>query len=426
MKRPDPLKRLTIRARLTLVYGGLFVLGGIVLLGVTYVLVAARLPAPLSKLPPGEKFVERLPGEAINPAIRTTIIRYSEDIREGTLDSLLTQGGIALVLVTAVAIGFGWLLAGKALQPLHQITETAHRIAAAGPAGRGLHERIALTGPRDEIRLLADTFDAMLERLDRSFDGQRRLVASASHELRTPLAINRALLELAVTRPDASADLRLLATSLLEVNERHERLVDGLLTLADSENVITDRSPVDLAEVADHVADMAGPVAGKAGIEIVRQLAPAATVGDPILLERLTFNLVENGIRHNEGDGGWLSVRTATVDGRATLYVSNTGPVVPGYEVETLFQPFRRLGRERVGGGRGFGLGLSIVRAVARAHRGDATAAPRDGGGLVVTVSLPGQTDALSTADPGFPQASARLSTAVEESYPQPWHAIGA
>ena len=412
------MKRLTIRARLTLVYGGLFLLGGVVLLGATYVLVAARL-RPLGNVA-GERFIAKLPDDFVGPVARTKIIEYGEDLRESALNSLLTQGGIALVLVAAVAIGFGWLLAGKALQPLHQITETAHRIAGAGPGGRGLHERIALTGPRDEIRQLADTFDAMLERLDRSFDGQRRLVASASHELRTPLAINRALLELAVTRPDASADLRLLAHSLLEVNERHERLVDGLLTLADSENVVADRSPVDLADVAEHVADLAGPVAGKAGVEIVRQLAPAATVGDPILLERLTFNLVENGIRHNEGDGGWLSVRTATVHGRATLYVSNTGPVVPGYEVETLFQPFRRLGRERVGGARGFGLGLSIVRAVARAHGGDATAAPRDGGGLVVTVSLPGPGGALSTAEPGFPQVSTRLSTAVGESYPQP------
>jgi signal transduction histidine kinase len=388
MRLGDRMKRLTIRGRLTLIYGGLFVLGGVVLLGVTYLLMAARLPRRVSAGLEASGPVTAPPGEALPQDLRKLIVRYEQDVVDSTLNSILTQGGVALVLVAAVAICLGWLLAGRALQPLQQITGTASRIAGAGSAGRGLHERIALTGPRDEVRQLADTFDAMLERLDRSFDGQRRLVASASHELRTPLAINRALLELAVTRPGASADLRLLAESLLEVNERHERLVDGLLTLADSENEVTEHNRVDLAEVAGHVADQAAAVAAQAGIETVRGLAPAGTEGDPILLERLTFNLVENAIRHNVPDG-WLSVRTGTHAGWATLTVANTGPTVPAYEVETMFQPFRRLATERVGGVRGFGLGLSIVRAVARAHGGDATAVPRDGGGLVVSVTLP-------------------------------------
>jgi signal transduction histidine kinase len=384
--------RLTIRGRLTLIYGGLFVLGGAILLAVTYVLVAARLPrGALGALPNGGVRV-RLPSGSPQPGdLRELLIRYERDVRDNTLESLLTQGTIALIVVAAVATGFGWLLAGRALQPLHQITGTARRIASAGTGGRGLHERIALRGPRDEVSELADTFDAMLERLDRSFDGQRRLVASASHELRTPLAINRSLLELAVTRPDASPDLRRLAESLLQVNERHERLIDGLLTLADSENEVTERSPVDLAEVAEHVTEQLAAAAAEAGISVVREQAPAPTSGDPILLERLAANLVENAVRHNVPDG-WLCVRTETARGWATLTVSNTGPAVPGYEVEALFQPFRRLGHERVGGGRGFGLGLSIVRAVARAHGGDAVARPRDGGGLIVTVTLPGAT----------------------------------
>jgi signal transduction histidine kinase len=384
------MKRLTIRARLTIVYGGLFMLCGAVLLAVTYVLVAARPPLRGTVTgSPDVLFRTRPPGEAAAGELRQALVKYEQNVRDDTLESLLTQGTIALLVVAAAAIALGWLLAGRALQPLHQITGTARRIAAAGTGGRGLHERISLRGPHDEVSELADTFDAMLERLDRSFDGQRRLVANASHELRTPLAINRSLLELAVTRQDASADLRRLAESLLEVNGRHERLIDGLLMLADSENEITDPAPVDLAEVASHVTEQVAAAAGAAGIAVVREFAPAPTTGDPILLERLAYNLVENGVRHNTAGQGWLCVRTAMIQGWATLTVTNTGPVVPGYEVEALFQPFRRLARERVGGGRGFGLGLSIVRAVARAHGGDAIAVPHDGGGLVVTVTLP-------------------------------------
>ncbi|WP_326561691.1 sensor histidine kinase [Micromonospora sp. NBC_01796] len=391
------MKRTTIRARLTLVYGGLFLLAGMVLLAVTYVLVEQRMPEPLGVAL--TKPVTEIPRTGLGTqnaeALRIFVRELQEDVKQNALDSLLTQGGIALAVVSAAAIAFGWLVAGRALQPLHQITGTARRIAGANTAGRGLHERIALRGPQDEVRELADTFDLMLERLDRSFDGQRRFVANASHELRTPLALNRALVELAVTRPGASADVRQLGESLLAVNERHERLIEGLLTLADSESELTDRTSFDLAEVAAHVlnqqaAEGAEPDPTRAlAREAVRELAPAPTSGDAVLLERLTSNLVENALRHNLPAGGWVSVRTGLVDGRPTLVVSNTGPVVPGYEIETIFQPFRRLRGERLGGGRGFGLGLSIVRAVARAHGGSVDARPRDGGGLVVSVTLP-------------------------------------
>ena len=377
------MNRLTIRARLTLVYGGLLLLAGTVLLGVTYVLVSHNLPQPFS-VPVDRDGHVPLPGPALvaeDADLRDFARRIETDLRDSALDSLLTQGAVALLVVTAAAVAFGWLIAGRALQPLHQITGTARRIAGADTAGRGLHERIALAGPRDEVRELADTFDLMLERLDRSFDGQRRFVANASHELRTPLALNRSLVELASTRPDASEDVKRLSEALLSVNERHERLIDGLLTLADSENEITDRVVLDLAEVADHVAD-------QAGVPVHRALQPAPVSGDPVLLERLTQNLVENAVRHNV-DAGWVRVATAAADGWSRLVVENTGPVVPAYEVETLFQPFRRLRSERTAHGRGFGLGLSIVRAVARAHGGRVTAVPRDGGGLTVTVTLP-------------------------------------
>lgn len=388
------MNRWTIRVRLTVLYGGLFFVAGALLLAVTYLLVAQSLDRRVNADPGLAASFTRgaaplvLDSDQLADALRQ-LRADQQRFRDETMNSLLAYGGIALLGVGGAAAGLGWLVAGRALQPLHRITETAQRIAGADGVGRGLHERIALPGPRDEVKELADTFDLMMERLDRSFDGQRRFVANASHELRTPLALNRALVELAVTRPGAATETQQLGESLLAVNDRHERLIEGLLMLADAENAITDRSPVNLADVAGHVLDRSVP----AGLSVRRDLRPAATAGDPILLERLTQNLVENAVRHNV-PGGWLSVSTGTAAGRAQLTVSNTGPVVPAYEIETLFQPFRRLRNERVDGGRGFGLGLSIVRAVARAHGGDCQALPRDGGGLTVTVTLP--------ADPGL------------------------
>jgi signal transduction histidine kinase len=390
----------TIRVRLTVLYGGMFFLAGSVLLGVTYLLVKQSLEARGVGAFPDRGVasqLERLPEIFGAPLDRSSVEqiaqefrRQQEAFRQQTLDSLLTQGGLALLLVGVAAVGFGWLMADRVLRPLHRITDTAARIAAAGAADRGLAERIAMTGPRDEIKTLADTFDSMLERLDRSFDGQRRFVANASHELRTPLAINRALIELAVTRPEASTDTRQLGESLLSINARHERLIDGLLMLADSENAVTERTAVDLADVAAHVAETAGAEAAEAGVTIATTLSAAPTTGDPVLLERLTQNLVENAIRHNVATGGRCEIATGrTRDGRSELVVTNTGPAVPRYELETIFQPFRRLSGERASPGRGLGLGLSIVAAVTRAHGGQVAATPGEGGGLVIRVTLP-------------------------------------
>ncbi|MBC6458914.1 HAMP domain-containing histidine kinase [Actinomadura sp. HBU206391] len=353
-------------------------LTGVLLLGVTYVLVSRRFyrdkPAAVAGSEP----------QPLQRPVQAVV----RDLHDDTLRTLLTQGGIALAVISAVAIALGWLIAGRLLQPLQRVTETARRIANAPGADRGLHERIALNGPHDEIKELADTFDVMLERLDHSFDGQRRFIANASHELRTPLSVNRVLLDVAVHRRAASVEIRQLGETLLEINGRHERLIDGLLLLARSERELVERSYVDLADVVQHVAAQLPP-----GTVTVRtEAGEAPTAGNPVLLERLVQNLVENAVRYNVPEEGWVSVRTRTGPGdEAVLEISNTGPVVPRYEIPRLFEPFRRLGDDRVGAGApGAGLGLSIVQAVARAHGGEVRADPRPEGGLTVTVTLPG------------------------------------
>lgn len=407
----------TVRVRLTVLYGGLFFLAGTVLLGVTYLLFQQALRAQ----PINEKIVLTAGPDPVSANKQTTAGQATEssgvpnaearsltpdeaaairkkfelaqklqaDFQRQTLTSLVTRGSIALGAVGVGAVWLGWLVAGRALRPIQQITATARRVA-----DRSLHERIALGGPRDELRELADTFDSMLERLDRSFDGQRRFVGNASHELRTPLAINRTLLEVALGRPDVSADLRQIGGTLLEVNARHERLIDGLLTLARSDNEVTDRQRMDLADVAAHVVDQARGEALRGGVEIVTSLDPAPTAGDPVLLERLALNLVQNAVRYNAPDG-WVNVTTHNGGDTVALVVTNTGPVVPPYEIPGLFEPFRRLA-DRVGSARGTGLGLSIVRSVARAHGGEVVASPHNGGGLVMRVSLPAATDAAT------------------------------
>jgi signal transduction histidine kinase len=385
----------TIRARLTLLYGGLFFGAGAVLLGLTYVLVRQGLASSTAGVKSSDALskLQYVLNGGFDPTALANLAlelqREQNSFRDATLNSLLTQGSIALGVVGVVAIGLGWLMADRVLRPLQRITETAARIGSAASAGGGLHERIALTGPRDEITQLADTFDAMLERLDRSFDGQRRFVANTSHELRTPLAINRALIELAITRPDALPSTVALGESLLTINARHERLIDGLLMLADSESLVTERSDVDLRDVAEHVLTASSPSAGEAGIAVRSSLAAGPTAGDPVLIERLVQNLVDNAIRHNIGSGGWVEVGTRTVGASVLVEVTNTGPVVAPYEVETIFQPFRRLSGERASPERGFGLGLSIVDAIVRGHGGQVSAVPRDGGGLRISVALP-------------------------------------
>ncbi|MER6809250.1 HAMP domain-containing sensor histidine kinase [Spirillospora sp. NPDC000708] len=400
-------RRVSLRARLTLTYGGLFLAAGLVLLGATYALftqqvdragtkVLARVTQDKDASGGGRTVVERgaAPREGSDGSVspfdlETQARKQHDELRAAATQSLVTQGSIALLVVGGAAMAFGWLIAGRVLTPLHRVTETARRIAAAPAADRVLHERIALHGPHDEVKELADTFDTMVERLDRSFDGQRRFVANASHELRTPLTLGRALVEVAMHRKTASPDVLRLGEDLLQITSRHERLIGGLLLLARSENEITRRAPVDLADVVGHVAARTAPEAEQTGIGVKTEPSEAMTSGDALLLERVVENLVENGIRHNTGEGGWVRVTSGTRGGRAVLEVANSGPHVPSYEVPGLFEPFRRLDADRVVTAKGAGLGLSIVQSIVRAHDGEVTARPRPEGGLQVTVTLP-------------------------------------
>jgi signal transduction histidine kinase len=391
--------RLTIRGRLTVVYGGLFLVGGILLLVVTYLLVSREL-SPTRAL----VTTNRPPSSEVGVAGGTPIANGSQQlvdrVADSTLHTLITQGAIALVGIAVLALGLGWVVAGQLLQPLHRVTATARRIADAPAADSRLHERIALAGPDDELKELADTFDLMLARLDESFAGQRRFIANASHELRTPLTLNRALIEVALEPPEVPAEVRQLGTTLLAVNARHTRLVEGLLLLARSEREVPQRAYVDLADIVEHVVAQSG----EPGVAVRAETREAPTSGDPVLLERLVQNLVENGVRHNTPDGGWVRVVTGARPGPvgpvgpvgplgpvgvAWLEVSNTGPVVPPYEVPGLFEPFRRLDGDRVVTAKGAGLGLSIVQSIVRAHDGEVTARPRPEGGLDLTVTLP-------------------------------------
>jgi signal transduction histidine kinase len=390
------MSRFTLRARLTLIYGGLFVVAGLLLLGLTYLLLDQNLPQVRtiaiqrsSTIPPPIRVGEPAPFVTSDGQSLTAgqVEAMTNNLRSDALTYLLTYGGIALLLVAVAAVALGWLVTGRVLAPLGRITDAAARVAAAPAADRGLHERIGLNGRHDELRRLADTFDTMLARLDHAFDGQRRFVSNASHELRTPLTLIRSLVEVAMHRRTASEDVQRLGEVLLDVNARQERLINGLLLLARSENELTEPSPVDLADVVGHVVRQVAPEAAEAGVEVTVATSPTVVNGDPVLLERLVQNLVENGVRHNCA-GGWVSVAIGPGN---QLAVTNTGPIVPPYDIPGLFEPFRRLREERTRGAAppGVGLGLSIVRAVTRAHGGEVTVVPREGGGLVVTVAFP-------------------------------------
>ncbi|MFB4310287.1 sensor histidine kinase [Actinomadura sp. GTD37] len=378
-------RRWTIRLRLTLLYGALFLGTGVLLLTVTYVLTAHSLPftpvrPPSPPRPAGPVDGPPVPGVSVPDLDLNGRLgrQRAEDLRQ-----LLAASGLALMMMTFVSVWLGWLMAGRVLRPLRTMTATAREISA-----RNLHQRLDVGGPDDEIKNLADTFDGLLGRLEAAFEAQRAFVANASHELRTPLTFERSLLEVALADPDAAAaDLRATCRQVLTGNQQQERLIEALLTLARSQRGLDRPQDTDLAAIAADVVEPAHTDAGAHGIRIEPDLNHAVTSGDPHLVERLLTNLVDNAVRHNV-PGGRVSVWTGGHAGRPALRVTNTGPAVPPEQVDDIFQPFRRLDSTRTGDGEseGLGLGLSIVAAIATAHEADLGVQPLPEGGLDISV----------------------------------------
>jgi signal transduction histidine kinase len=354
--------RPTLRTQLTLLYGGLIaVLGG----GLLVLLV------PLA----GSASVQNGPHAAAIAAALNTDIRHKEII-----------GAIALPLVVLLAIVGGWLIAGRLLRPLRTITATARDISASN-----LSRRMALGRRDDEFAELGETLDDLFGRLEAAFESQRRFVANASHELRTPLTAERALLQVALADPDSSAAaLRSACQQVLTLGDQQERLIAALLTLASGEGGIDDWEPFDLAEIAGNILLARREDAERRGIEVSTALSTATAKGDPRLAESLVANLVDNAIRYNV-TGGRITISTIRIAGKATLRVSNTGAVIPPGQVGRLFEPFQRLAGERTRGTDGYGLGLSIVRAIAGAHGATLTPRAQPEGGLDIEVTFPSQ-----------------------------------
>ncbi|SDI38890.1 sensor histidine kinase [Nonomuraea jiangxiensis] len=383
---------MSLRLRFALACAGVFLVVGGLLVTVLYFVTRSNLDYRASVLTP-TKITYVRDGEGVYSVqrysppyelARSFAIRASATYQNTALAGVRDIGGLAVLAGTGAAFGLGWRTAGVVLRPLRKVNESARRVAQS----HDLTQRIAYRGPRDEVRELTDSYDTMLDRLARAFDGQRKFVANASHELRTPLTINRTLVDVAVRRPDATEDVRRLGESLLVVNTRHERLIDGLLALAEGEQAVLDRRPFDLADVAEHVLDQAAAEAEEREVTMHRLLDPAPTTGEAVLVERLVQNLVENAVRHNHAKGEvWVTTRRRAE--RVELVVANTGLQVPPYEIETIFEPFRRLHGDRLRSERGSGLGLSIVRVITEAHGGTVSARPRDEGGLMITVELP-------------------------------------
>jgi signal transduction histidine kinase len=367
---------------MALLYGGLVLLVGVSLLFTSIVL----LDRSISRLPFFNTvglvtLTDQKGTKAINPS------QLGQEARTKSVDYLLHTGLIYFGIIVVIGTTGGYLLAKQALRPIARLTHTAQQLST-----ETLDQRINLGGPDDELRELADTFDEMLGRLDAAFDSQRLFVANASHELRTPLAVIRTELEVTLADPNAdAAELRRMGEVVENAAERAQRLVSSLLTLARLQAVgrgeLEVVEPVDLGKLVPAVLDAVQAEARDKDVTIETEVEPAATVGDPRLLERLVGNLVENAIRHNV-PGGWLRVTTGETTERVWLHVSNGGPVIAAGDLDALFEPFRRGGRLRTAT-RGAGLGLAIVRLIVEAHHGRLQAAAPPFGGLAIRIELP-------------------------------------
>ena len=364
-----------LRARLTLLATGLSAAVSALLLWLGWLLVGGVVAA-VPDLPPGSTVkVDGMPVAAD---------RLGVALQEAARHRVLEAGSVAFLLAVIATVLLAWVITGQVLRPLHEVTATARRLSA-----ESLDQRLRLPGPRDEVAELADTFDAMLDRLQAAFESQRRFVANASHELRTPLAVIRTEVDVTLADPAADqAELRRMAGVVRDATLRAQQLVDGLLVLARTEGgALRAREPADLASLADAALRIVAPEIRDRGLRVSTQITPALTMGDPAVLERVVGNLVENAVRHNIA-GGWLEICTDRIGSQVRLRVRNSGEAVAPEAVTALFEPFHRGGVARTSHD-GAGLGLSIVRAVVTAHAGTVHAEPVPGGGLSITVHLP-------------------------------------
>ena len=389
------LPRRTVRLRLTLLYGALFLVAGAALLAITYGLVAREsgdkttVQAVVREGPDGPIQTTVRIGDDVRPPVTLPPgasepnVKFAQSIADETrtqqLRSQLAVSALALGIMALGSVLLGWVMAGRALRPLRTMTAATRQISE-----ENLHERLALSGPNDELKELGDTIDGLLARLQAAFESQRRFVANASHELRTPLTLERAMIEVALADPDADADsLRAVCERVLAAGAEQERMIEALLTLARSQRGLEERRPFDLAAVVEAAVADLGPEP-----RVEATLEPAAASGDLRLVERLVVNLLDNAVRHNVADG-WVRVSTRVEGERALLRIENSGPVVPPDEVEGLVEPFRRAASERASHDGGLGLGLSIAAAIATAHDSTLEVRARAEGGLEVEVGLP-------------------------------------
>jgi signal transduction histidine kinase len=401
------LPRRTVRLRLTLLYGALFVVSGAALLAITNVLVRnstdpvlflgvgreAEAPPAVERPPLDEP--DRLPpgvtlgdAQALPEELRAQSERLQaqgRQQREHDLDQLLIQSGIALGLMSMVSIGLGWVMSGRVLRPVRTMTATTRRISE-----HNLHERLALEGPRDELTELGDTIDGLLARLEAAFDAQQRFVANASHELRTPLSMMRTSLDVAAAKPrPMRPEMEALDGKLREGLDRADRLLESFLTLARAQRgAVPDQAAVALRQVVSGVLADRGDAIEANGIDVDRELEDVHAIGSETLLAHLVDNVIDNAIRHNE-PRGWIRVATEASREAARLVIESGGRRLDPTEVRELAQPFRRLGTERTDPQNGVGLGLSIVAAIAEAHGGELELEARAEGGLRVRIELP-------------------------------------
>jgi signal transduction histidine kinase len=393
------LPRRTIRLRLTALYGLLFTISGAALLVITNVLVRSAAGAGTCHADTSGAVTCVIPGRNRKDASVLTVAGNSaaEGRRTAHGLSLLASGQnavdlhqlfvyswLALAIMAVVSVALGWLIAGRVLRPLRTITAAARNISATN-----LHERLALSGPADELKELGDTFDDLLTRLEQFIASQRQFVANASHELRTPLALQRTAIQLALADPDATMhSLRAAHERVLASGAQQERLIEALLTLTRGQAGLTKREPFDLAILAEHVILARQTRARERSIEIRSVLASAPMTGDPRLAERLVANLADNALAYNSVPGR-IDIMTGRRGDAAFVSITNTGPVIDAGDADRLTRPFERLATERTGHAEGSGLGLSIVQAIVNAHAGSLTLRPRPGGGLTVEAAFP-------------------------------------